>query len=116
MIRLTFGSPGLAAYRHRRLLAELGPDHPATRAALGRLRYHRGDVPQRGASSVEAIAWYRESGAIDGYWNRAQRAASLRPAGGPRDGSPSQRAGGREVSHPRLVPASPAGHFSQEAL
>ena len=73
MIRFTFKSRGLAAYRYHRLCFALGREHPATRAALGRLRYHRGDVPQRGDSSIEAVAWHRESGAIPGYWNRRER-------------------------------------------
>lgn len=71
--RSTFGSPGIAAYRYRRLAAQLGEDHPATRAARGRLLYYQGAVPQIGLRSVEAVAWLRESGAIRGCWNRSER-------------------------------------------
>jgi hypothetical protein len=75
MIRSTHKSRGLAAYRWRHLVAKLGADHPAARAALGRLRFYQGYVPQLGDISPEAIAWHRESGAIVGWWNRAERAA-----------------------------------------
>ena len=76
MIRSTFGSLGIAAYRWHKLRARHGDDHPATIAALGRLRYHRGDAPQHGSASVEAVAWYREAGTIPGYRNRRARRAS----------------------------------------
>lgn len=48
-------------------------DHPAIRAAIGRLLYHQGAVPQRGATSIESVAWHRESGAIPGMLNRGER-------------------------------------------
>lgn len=48
-------------------------EDPATRAALGRLWYHRGRVPQWGLTTIEAIAWERESGRLPGYNNRHQR-------------------------------------------
>jgi hypothetical protein len=72
MIRSSHGSRGLAAYRWRKLLAQLGADHPATIAALGRLRFYRGDVPQRDSVTPEAIAWFRESGTA-AHWNRHAR-------------------------------------------
>jgi hypothetical protein len=76
MIHFTYGSRGLAAYRWRARAATLGLDHPATRAALGRLNYYRGMTPQKRAVEPEAIAWYRESGAQPGYWNRSRRRAA----------------------------------------
>lgn len=75
MIRSTFKSRGIAAYRYHRLCAELGADHPAARGALGRLLYHQGGVPQRGSTTPEAVAWHRESGAAPGYYNRGERRA-----------------------------------------
>jgi hypothetical protein len=63
-----------------RAIARHGEDHPAAHAAFGRLRYHRGDAPQRGSTSAEAIAWYREARAIPGYWNRSARRAARRLA------------------------------------
>jgi hypothetical protein len=71
--RRTLGSRGLAMYRYKVLRAELGDDHPATRAAYGRLLFHRGCVPQRDALTPEAIAWRRESGAAPGFSNRHER-------------------------------------------
>ncbi len=58
-------------------LAERGPDHHATRAALGRLRFHIGRVPQKDSMEIEAIAWRREAGAggVGGHWNRSARKA-----------------------------------------
>lgn len=78
MIRLhfTYRSRGIAAYRWRQLAIELGADHPAARAALGRLNYYRGMTPQKSAVSPEAVAWHRESAAQPGYWNRAARRAA----------------------------------------
>jgi len=54
-----------------------GADHPATRAARGRYLYYLGSVPQRGAESPEAVAWFRESGISPGYLNRARRRSLL---------------------------------------
>lgn len=67
-------SPGVARMRatHRLKLAE-GGDDQAERAAIGRLLYFQGAVPQRDATTVEAVAWYRESGCIRGYRNRHWR-------------------------------------------
>jgi hypothetical protein len=67
-----------ARLRYAKLKKELGPDHPATRAAFGRMLVHGGDghpasVPQKRSTSIEAIAWHRESGAQPGYWNRTAR-------------------------------------------
>ncbi len=70
----TYGSRGIAAHRYRTAERELGADHPATRAALGRLNFYRGMVPQRGSTSIESIAWHRESGAAPGWLNRRERA------------------------------------------
>ena len=67
----------LAADRHAVVQRELGDDHPATRAARGRLAYHQGMVPQLGSTSLEAIGWYRESGQIEGYLNRTERRRSV---------------------------------------
>jgi len=78
MIRSTHGSRYLAAYRWHRLRDELGAAHPATVAALGRLRVYRGDVPQRDSRTVQAIAWERESGRRPGYQNRGARRALRR--------------------------------------
>ena len=51
----------------------LGPDHPATRAALGRmLEASQAMVPQFDATTPEAVAWRRACGAW-GYMNRAHR-------------------------------------------
>ena len=66
-----------ARLRFAKLSRELGREHPATRAAFGRMLVYGGDgypaaVPQRNATSIEAIAWHRES-AQPGYWNRARR-------------------------------------------
>lgn len=80
MIRSTHGSRYLAAHRWNRLCNELGHEHPAARAASGRLRYHRGSVPQRDSVTPEAIAWFRESGCAPGYWNRGARKAARRRA------------------------------------
>lgn len=74
--RSTFGSRGIAGYRHARLAQALGPDHPATRAAWGRLAYYLGHVPQRHLATPEAVAWLRESRAITGYMNRGERRAA----------------------------------------
>lgn len=62
------------------LVAEKGPDHPATRAAWGRVLFHEGSVPQaiwttatEVAPDVHVIAWHRESGSILGFRNRSER-------------------------------------------
>lgn len=54
------------------------PDHPALRAAFGRMLVYGGDghpaaVPQRNSTSIESIAWHREAAAWPGYWNRTAR-------------------------------------------
>ena len=72
--RSTHGSRGIARYRLATAARELGPDHPATRAALGRLLFHQGAVPQYGSRTIESIAWHRESGACPGWLNRRERA------------------------------------------
>ncbi len=75
-------SPGFKRARARlhyaRTLKALGEEHPATQAAFGRMLVYGGDeypasVPQRGSTEIESIAWHRESGAQEGYWNRTQR-------------------------------------------
>lgn len=49
-------------------------DHPAARAARGRLWLYLGRVPQAGLASIEAVAWARENGgALRPIWNRSQR-------------------------------------------
>ncbi len=61
--------------RQRALAAAIathGPEHPAARAAQGRLWVYLGRTPQRGATTPEAVAWARESG-LRPVWNRAQR-------------------------------------------
>jgi hypothetical protein len=59
---------------HVRAAAQHGEDHPAARAALGRLWFYLGRVPQVGLASIEAIAWARESGGMQRpRWNRSQR-------------------------------------------
>lgn len=73
--RRTFGSRGIASYRYHVLARELGAEHPAARAALGRLWFYNGRVPQSHLVTIEAIAWHRESGTIAGYRNRAERRA-----------------------------------------
>lgn len=50
-----------------------GKHAEAERASVGRVLYFQGAVPQRDASAVEAVAWYRESGCIPGYRNRHWR-------------------------------------------
>jgi hypothetical protein len=55
-------------------VAAHGADHPAARAALGRLWFHLGRVPQAGLVTIEGIAWARESGGnLRPRWNRSQR-------------------------------------------
>jgi len=48
-------------------------EHPAIRAAIGRVLFHQRAVPQLDARTPEAIAWMRESGARPGYLNRTER-------------------------------------------
>jgi hypothetical protein len=69
----TFPSKGLACARYMALRDRHGDDHPATRAALGRLNYYLKMVPQQDSVTPEAIAWRRESGAAPGYRNRTHR-------------------------------------------
>lgn len=57
----------------RRMDALRGGHELAERAAIGRVLYFQGAVPQRDANAVEAVAWYRESGCIPGYRNRHWR-------------------------------------------
>lgn len=71
--RSTFHSYGLCTAFWKRAREARGDDHPETRAWLGRLFYHRGNVPQRDATSPEAIAWHRESETIPGFLNKAHR-------------------------------------------
>ena len=49
----------------------LGPDHPATLAAWGRVQFHEGNQPEEHVN-VAAVAWYRESGIL-GFRNRTER-------------------------------------------
>jgi hypothetical protein len=65
-------SEGVARWRYERARTALGDTHPRVRALLARARVLRA-VPQRGATSLEAIAWYRASEAWPGYYNRAHR-------------------------------------------
>lgn len=78
--RSTYGSRGLANMRHMMLRRDLGDEHPAVRAALGRLLALSGMVPQRDSVTPEAVAWHRESGAIPGWRNRAARRDASRRA------------------------------------
>jgi hypothetical protein len=71
--RSTYGSLGIATMRWKQAQAELGDDHPKTRAALGRMRARLGHVPQRSSITPEAIAWHRETRANPGYLNRRHR-------------------------------------------
>lgn len=71
--RSTYGSAGVARYRVVTAELALGADHPATRAATGRWLARRGNVTQLGATTIEAVAWHRESGADPGYMNRTAR-------------------------------------------
>lgn len=74
--------------------AARGEDHPAARAALGRLLYYRGWVPQRGLATPEAVAWHRESGSDPGHMNRAMRRFTLaKRAESPQDGAADEAAG-----------------------
>ena len=55
-----------------------GEDALPTRAALGRMLFHGGDgyekaVPARQSTTIESIAWHRESGAQPGFMNRTYR-------------------------------------------
>lgn len=66
-----------ARLTYARLIAAPAED-PARRAAFGRMLYHGGDghrraVPQLNATSIEAIAWFRESGTRPGFMNRRHR-------------------------------------------
>lgn len=56
-----------------RAIERHGEDHPASRAARGRFWFYAGRVPQRGATSIEAVAWARESAGSRPVWNRTQR-------------------------------------------
>jgi hypothetical protein len=80
VIRFTFGSRGIAAYRYHIAIEDFGADHPATRAALGRLLFYQQSIPQLDSVTPEAIAWRRESGAAPGFCNRShgRRAAHAR--------------------------------------
>lgn len=69
--------PGYKRARARlwyaKLVKTLGREH----AAFGRMLVYGGDgyaasVPQRGSTTIEAIAWHREA-SQPGYWNRHQR-------------------------------------------
>jgi hypothetical protein len=71
--RSTYGSPAIARLRWMQLRHQLGDDHPAARAALGRWLVYRKWTPQRGLFTPEAIAWHRESRAAAGYMNRSER-------------------------------------------
>ena len=64
-----------ASYRLRAAERTLGNEsvHTALRACRGRMMVYEGFVPQRGSTSVEAVAWYREQGAVPGYMNRSWR-------------------------------------------
>jgi hypothetical protein len=73
MLRSTYGSRGIANFRYFSALKLFGEEHPATKAALGRLRARKNVVPQKGLLSIEAIAWHRESGANPGFRNRTAR-------------------------------------------
>lgn len=64
---------GLSTARYKALRDRHGDEHPATRAALGRLLFYLKHVPQRDSATPEAIAWRRESGAAPGYLNRRHR-------------------------------------------
>lgn len=90
-LRSTFGSRGLARVLLEQRRRSHGDEHPATRAAAGRLMALRGEVPQRelhwhpglralgcaDASTPEAVAWYRQSGADPGCANRRWRRYEL---------------------------------------
>ena len=72
--RRAYPAAGYLAQRDlRAAVARHGEDHRATHAARGRAMYYLGLVPQRGLVTPAAIAWLRESGAIEGYLNRAER-------------------------------------------
>ena len=72
--RATFGSVYLARWRASALADSLGVEHPAAQAALGRFYALSGSaVPQRSAVDPASVAWHRQSGAVSGYRNRAER-------------------------------------------
>lgn len=52
----TYGSKGIATFRYQRFVKLYGEEHPATRAAYGRLLALQRAVPQQGLISIEAIA------------------------------------------------------------
>ena len=70
-------------------IATYGADHPATRAAQGRLWFYLGRTPQRDALSTEAIAWARESGQRLA-WNRTQRRHTAARFAAQRSARPAQ--------------------------
>jgi hypothetical protein len=70
------GSLGTATAHYYRCRLRYGENHPATRAAWGRVLAHKGWVPQRGAVSPEVIAWHRQRGAR-GYLSRHYRGGRL---------------------------------------
>lgn len=61
--------------RHFRLKKSLGEDHPATRAAFGRMMVYGGDghLATKPDGDIELISWYREK-TKPGYLNRRMRA------------------------------------------
>lgn len=68
----TYGSRSLARQRYDFFRRVFGDEHELTRAAHGRwLALTRKAVPQIGASSVEAIAYFRQQ--QPGYMNRHHR-------------------------------------------
>lgn len=91
MLRGNHGSKNLAKYIFFCRQKAFGDEHPATRAAVGRLLALRGEVPQREthwhpplaalgcalASTPEAVAWYRQSKSDPGCSNRRWRRYEL---------------------------------------
>ncbi len=66
------GTLGTASAHYHRCARRYGENHPATRAAWGRVLAHKGWVPQLGAVSPEIVAWHRQRGGR-GYLSRHYR-------------------------------------------
>lgn len=64
--------------RWKGLRALLGDEHPATRAARGRLFALTDRIVElAGPVTPEAIGWMRQTGDYAGIWNRHHRRARL---------------------------------------
>lgn len=64
----------LIRIKHFKLKKLLGPEHPATRAAFGRMLVYGGDghLASKPDGDIELVSWYRE-GERPGYLNRGIR-------------------------------------------